>query len=127
LFFCTGTSLAFLFLNVRQSALGFYPDRYLPARKEMDLMLVQKPRLLPENLNMPCYCCEKEPATHLCRYKIGELTVQVCLCPECMKIDTGCLLKNTVGIQETTERPGSNYLIFDELKYSVRSGITSDA
>ncbi len=90
-------------------------------------MLIQKPKILPEDLHMPCYSCEKETATHLCRYKIGELTVQVCLCPECMKIDTSCLLKNTIGIQEIAEKPESNHLVFDELKYSARLRMASEA
>jgi hypothetical protein len=60
----------------------------------------QDPQKLAENLMIPCYACENRPATHVCRYQVGELAVQVCLCDSCMKIDSACLLKNTVGIQE---------------------------
>jgi len=67
----------------------------------------QDPQKLPPDLNMPCYACDDKPATHVCRYQVGELTVQVCLCDECMKIDTECLLKNTIGIQDFTT-PYSN-------------------
>lgn len=58
------------------------------------------PQKLPADLDMPCYACNDRPATHVCRYEVGELSVQVCLCDECMKIDTECLLKNTIGIQD---------------------------
>lgn len=63
-------------------------------------MEVIAPKPLPENLQMPCYACEIHSATHVCRYNVGELAIQVCLCKECMKIDTKCLLKSTVGLQE---------------------------
>jgi hypothetical protein len=62
-------------------------------------MEVIAPKPLPANLQMPCYACETHPATHLCRYQIDELAIQICLCEECMKIDTKCLLKSTVGLQ----------------------------
>jgi hypothetical protein len=66
-------------------------------RKEMNR---QDPQKLADNLEIPCYACEKQTATHLCRYQVGELAVQVCLCENCMKIDTECLLKDTIGIQD---------------------------
>jgi hypothetical protein len=58
------------------------------------------PQKLADNLMIPCYACEEQHATHLCRYQVGELAVQVCLCDSCMKIDTECLIKDTIGIQE---------------------------
>jgi hypothetical protein len=63
-------------------------------------MQIISPKPLPTELYMPCYVCETEPATHVCRFHIGELFVQVCLCRVCMKIDTNRLLKNTIGLQE---------------------------
>jgi hypothetical protein len=63
-------------------------------------MNTKDPQKLADNLEIPCYACEQQPATHVCRYEVGELAVQVCLCDNCMKIDTAYLLKNTVGIQE---------------------------
>lgn len=66
-------------------------------------MITETPKRLPEHLSMPCYACEKRTATHVCRYKVGELAVQVCLCPDCMQIDTHCLLKNTIGIQDVEQ------------------------
>ena len=62
----------------------------------------KNPQRLPKDLQMPCYACEVRPATHVCRYQVGELAVQVCLCGECMKMDTHRLLKNTIGIQDHT-------------------------
>ncbi|RJQ72778.1 MAG: hypothetical protein C4519_18385 [Desulfobacteraceae bacterium] len=68
-------------------------------------MISEPPKRLPEHLNMPCYACEKQTATHVCRYKLGDLAVQVCLCPECMQMDTHRLMKNTIGIQEVGQAP----------------------
>lgn|GEM_PF-5952412 len=53
---------------------------------------------LPKELNMQCYACEKDKAVFVCRYKVGEMIVQVCLCEKCMQIDTERLLKHTLGI-----------------------------
>lgn len=66
-------------------------------------MKIEEPKQLPVDLKMPCYACETKPATHVCRFQIGELSVQVCLCQHCMKMDTRCLLKNTIGLEEGTE------------------------
>lgn len=67
-------------------------------------MKINEPRKLPVGIVMRCYACEERPATHVCRYQLDELMIQVCLCKECMKIDTEQLLKNTIGIGEA---PGS--------------------
>jgi len=74
-------------------------------------MLSHPPQPLPDNVSMPCYACEQIPATHVCRFKVGELSIQVCLCTECMKIDTTRLLKNTIGIQGVAEKPETNYQV----------------
>jgi hypothetical protein len=68
-------------------------------------MMTEEPKPLPRDLYMPCYSCEERRATHVCRYKIGELAVQVCLCAECMKIDTMRLLKKTIGLRGITAPP----------------------
>ena len=73
-------------------------------------MLSHPPQPLPANVQMPCYACEKRPATHVCRYKVGELAIQVCLCDACMKMDTTRLLKNTIGIQGIAEKPVNDYV-----------------
>jgi hypothetical protein len=72
-------------------------------------MHVITPEPLPETVHMPCYACEENPASHVCRYKVGELAVQVCLCPECMKLDTKRLLSGTVGIQGLADLPSNNF------------------
>jgi hypothetical protein len=74
-------------------------------------MIAETPKRLPENMGMPCYACETRAATHVCRYKIDELAIQVCLCAECMQMDTQRLLKNTIGIQEVASINASNYLV----------------
>jgi hypothetical protein len=73
-------------------------------------MIAETPKPLPENLGMTCYVCESRPATHVCRYKIDELGIQVCLCAECMQMDTQRLLKSTIGIQDVVYPSVSNYL-----------------
>ena len=82
----------------------------LPPVRGIDTMRIEEPKPLPVDLHMPCYACETEPATHVCRYQVGELAVQVCLCGKCMKMDTQCLLKNTIGLQEGGE-PRRNEVI----------------
>jgi hypothetical protein len=67
--------------------------------KKGQTMHIKSPKPLPVDLRIPCYACEIEPATHVCRFHIGELFVQVCLCRACMKMDTDRLLKNTIGLQ----------------------------
>lgn len=60
---------------------------------------------LPKDINIRCYACEKMPATHVCRYELDELMVQVCLCVECMKLDTHNLIKHTIGLDEERAVP----------------------
>jgi protein-arginine kinase activator protein McsA len=67
---------------------------------------------LPVGMEMQCYACQELPATHVCRYQIDELTVQVCLCKECMKIDTEDLIKNTIGLKEPARITAQDYLAF---------------
>lgn len=64
-------------------------------------MLIESPKPLPQDLDLPCYACQKLQATHLCGYRIDDMSVQVYLCDQCMKMDTLRLLENTVGIQVT--------------------------
>ena len=77
-------------------------------------MLIETPKLLPEELEMLCYACDEVSATHLCRYQVDKLIIQVCLCDLCMKMDTTRLLENTIGIQNlsspasTESKPNKN-------------------
>lgn len=73
-------------------------------------MKINEPRKLPAGIVMRCYACEERPATHVCRYQVDELMIQVCLCKECMKIDTEQLLKNTIGIGEPPGSAAQDYL-----------------
>ena len=73
-------------------------------------MRINEPRKLPAGIVMRCYACEERPATHVCRYQVDELMIQVCLCKECMKIDTEQLLKNTIGIGEPSATAAQDYL-----------------
>ena len=74
-------------------------------------MQIKAPEPLPVDLRMPCYACETEPATHVCRFHIGELSVQVCLCKACMKMDTDRLLKGTIGLQMLEDPMPDHYRI----------------
>lgn len=73
-------------------------------------MLVMPPQPLPQTVKMRCYACEENSASHVCRYKVGELAIQVCLCPECMKLDAQHLLTGAVGIQGIKEAPSANFV-----------------
>ena len=73
-------------------------------------MEINESKELPAGLDMQCYACEDQRATHVCRYQMDELTVQVCLCKECMKIDTEELINNTLGIKDTTRTSAQDYL-----------------
>ena len=66
-------------------------------------MITEDYKPLPQSLEIPCYACERNTASHVRRLKIGEMTVQVCLCAQCMRIDTQRLLNHTIGIAETAE------------------------
>ena len=77
------------------------------------VMKIEEPKQLPVDLQMPCYACETQPATHVCRYQVDALAVQVCLCCECMKMDTQRLLKNTIGIQDGCKLPRDGLLILE--------------
>jgi len=65
---------------------------------------------LPAGMMMRCYACDDLQATHVCRFQMDELMVQVCLCDECMKMDTQHLLKNTIGIDEAPQTTASDFL-----------------
>ena len=61
-------------------------------------MFTQKPEELSEKIDINCYCCSSRSATHLCRFRLGELPVQVCLCETCMQLDTAELFEKTLGL-----------------------------
>ncbi len=73
-------------------------------------MEINESKELPAGLDMQCYACEELRATHVCRYQMDELTVQVCLCKECMKIDTEDLINNTLGLKEPSSTSPRDYL-----------------
>jgi hypothetical protein len=63
-----------------------------------NLMFTQPPKELSENIHIDCYCCGVQVATHLCRFRLGQLPVQVCLCQACMQLDTAEVFEKTLGI-----------------------------
>lgn len=73
-------------------------------------MEINDTKELPVGMKMQCYACDDLPATHVCRYKIDDLMVQLCLCKECMQIDTEHLIKNTIGIREPSRKSAQDYL-----------------
>lgn len=74
-------------------------------------MINNESKKLPAGLKMKCYACEAFPATHVCRYHVDELMVQICLCDKCMKLDTNTLLKNTLGINEQPPLASTHYMM----------------
>jgi hypothetical protein len=61
-------------------------------------MFTHSPKELSENIRIDCYCCGERIATHLCRFRLGQLPVQVCLCQTCMQLDTSEVFEKTLGI-----------------------------
>jgi hypothetical protein len=61
-------------------------------------MFTHSPKELSENIQIDCYCCGARVATHLCRFRLGQLPVQVCLCKACMQLDTAEVFEKTLGI-----------------------------
>lgn len=68
-------------------------------------------RKLPVSIQMRCHACESHQATYVCRFHIDDLKVQVCLCTECMKLDTQQLIKNTLGIEESVNVSAQEYML----------------
>lgn len=61
-------------------------------------MFTHSPKELSENIDIDCHCCGGRTATHLCRFRLGELPVQVCLCEACMQLDTAEVFEKTLGL-----------------------------
>jgi len=61
-------------------------------------MFAEEPKKLSPVLNVDCYCCEDQKAEYRCRFKLGELMVQICLCSICINYDTHYLFENTIGL-----------------------------
>lgn len=66
-------------------------------------MTTNSAKELPVGIKMSCYACGNLQATHVCCYHVDELKIQVCLCGECMQMDTEDLIKNTLGIDNPPE------------------------
>jgi hypothetical protein len=75
-------------------------------------MFTRSPKKLSENIEIECYCCGSRTATHLCRFRLGELPVQVCLCEACMQLDTAEVFEKTLGLSymEDTALAAANLL-----------------
>ncbi len=61
-------------------------------------MLIEEPKKLSPSVQIDCYCCENERAEYRCRFRMGELQIQVCLCRFCIQYDTTYLFESTVGL-----------------------------
>jgi hypothetical protein len=61
-------------------------------------MFAEEPKRLSPALKISCYCCEDQKAEYRCRFKLGELMVQICLCSICINYDEPYLFENTVGL-----------------------------
>jgi hypothetical protein len=81
-----------------------------PQGRKPTIMKTADPKPLPTDLNISCYACESQGAVYLCRYVVDNLNIQVCLCEDCMKLDTDQLLKQTVGIDARTGDAAASYL-----------------
>jgi hypothetical protein len=74
-------------------------------------MPIKDQKKLPADIHMRCYACEDLRATHVFRIQLDDLMVQVCLCSDCMKMDTRHLIKNTTGIESSNTTAVNDYLL----------------
>lgn len=74
-------------------------------------MTTKNAKELPAGIRMACYACGDQQATHVCRYQVEDLKVQVCLCGRCMKMDTDDLIKNTLGIEAPSETSTQDFIV----------------
>ncbi len=68
-------------------------------------MGMETPQKLSPSVEIGCYCCERSKATYRCRYKVGELQVQICLCATCVTLDQQILFEQTIGLPYTDTTP----------------------
>ena len=68
-------------------------------------MFSHSPKKLSEDIEIECYCCGADSATYLCRFRLGELPVQVCLCDACMQLDTAEVFEKTLGLSCLEDTP----------------------
>ncbi len=61
------------------------------------MILIEQPKRLPKNSSLQCFSCKAKPASHLCRFKFEAVTVQACLCSECMGFETALLFEKVLG------------------------------
>jgi hypothetical protein len=61
------------------------------------MILIEQPKRLSNNSSLRCFSCKTDRASHVCRFKFEEVTVQACLCSECMELETALLFENVLG------------------------------
>ena len=70
---------------------------YHATHQEESAMDLDHLKELSQSIDIKCYACHDQKATHLCRFKMGDMLVQFCLCPSCMQLDTQLLFERALG------------------------------
>jgi hypothetical protein len=73
--------------------------------KEEAMILIEQPKCLPSNSSLQCFSCKTRPASHVCRFKFEEVTVQACLCLDCMELENALLCENVLGYRDRRNYP----------------------
>lgn len=69
------------------------------------MVLIEQPKRLAIDSSLQCFSCKVNPASHVCRFKWDEVTVQACLCPECMGLETAPLFEKVLGYYDRRNNP----------------------
>ena len=72
--------------------------------------LIEQPKRLSYNSSLNCFSCKANPASHVCRFKFEVVTVQACLCSDCMRLETALLFEKVLGYCERRNNPVGNTL-----------------
>jgi hypothetical protein len=69
------------------------------------MILIEQPKRLANKSSLQCFSCKTKPASHICRFKFEEVTVQACLCLDCMELETALLCENVLGYRDRCNYP----------------------
>ena len=75
------------------------------AGKEESMILIEQPKRMSNNGSLRCFSCKTKPASHVCRFKFEEVTVQACLCLDCMELETALLFEKVLGYCDRRNYP----------------------
>jgi hypothetical protein len=69
------------------------------------MILIEQPKRLSSNNSLQCFSCKVNRASHVCRFKWEEVTIQACLCLDCMGLETALLFEKVLGHSDGHNNP----------------------